>query len=120
MSGAEVDLGGCDGCGLGCALTCASQSAGRVRRARGTLTATGLALLLLGSVPGVVVGSWARVPAAVAALLGVAVALLGAGSRRAHGARGDLAARWAYRLVPAGTAALLVTWLAAVAIALVG
>ena len=119
MSSAEVDLGGCGGCGLGCAVTCDAPGTDVAIRARQVLIATGIALLLLSAVPGLVVGGWALVPAAATSAAGLVVALAAVlALRRGRGA-GDGHARLAYRLVPVGMAGLLVTGVLAIGLALV-
>jgi hypothetical protein len=115
VSGPEVDLGGCGGCGLGCALTC--DASPRVGQARQVLAATGVALLVLGVVPGLVVGGWTLLPAALTALAGLLIAACGVHAARSEGSGAQASARVGFRVVPVGVLALGLTWLVAVPLA---
>jgi hypothetical protein len=108
-----VDLGGCDGCSLGCAVACADGSRDAAAEARRVLAATGIALLLLAGVAAVIttVGWVATLGAAVAALGGGVAALAGVALRAGRPA-GDGPARMAFRAVPIGVAGLVAVWCA--------
>jgi hypothetical protein len=120
VSGPDVvDLGGCEGCGLGCAIACASGQRDTARHARQVLAATGVALAVLAGVPAVVTAhAWITVLGTVAALAGAVTTVLAVAALRAGRPGGDAAARLAYRVMPLGVAGMAATWLA-VAVGLV-
>jgi hypothetical protein len=116
VSGQDVvDLGGCDGCGLGCAVACATGGVDTAREARRVLVATGLALAVLAGAPALVTGAaWVLAAGLATLLAGLVTAGLGLVALGRGRPAGDGAARLAYRLVPLGVAGLLVTWLGTV------
>jgi hypothetical protein len=110
-----VDLGGCGGCALGCAVTCADGGEDEAREARQVLVGSGVAILLLGLGPGLT----ARHPGVLAlgaltAILGGAVAVLATVAVRAGRPAGDRPARLGFRLLPVGVAGMLFTAVGAV------
>jgi hypothetical protein len=107
---ATVDLGGCGGCGIGCAVACDRDAGNAGEEARRVLAATGVGILLLATVPGVVVGGLGLAAAGAVAGVGALVALLAVLALRRGRPAGDGAARLAFRLVPAGMALLLALW----------
>jgi hypothetical protein len=107
---ATIDLGGCGGCGIGCAVACESDADNGGEDARRVLAATGVGILLLALLPGVVLGGWGRAAAAAVGALGALVALLAVLALRRGRPAGDGPARLAFRLVPAGMALLLASW----------
>ncbi len=118
--GPVVDLGGCEGCGLGCAVACADGSAEPGIEARRLLIATGLGLTLLAAVVVVGTGGWLVAVGLALAALGLAVSLLAGLALRAGRPGGDRPARVAYRLVPVGVAGVLAAWIAMAAVHLFG
>lgn len=116
-----VDLGGCDGCSLGCAVSCADGREDRATEARQTLVASGVAILFLAVVPGLVVGELVvQALAFVAAWCGAVTSGLAAVAVRRARPAGDRPARVAYRVLPAGVAAMALTWIAAAVVFVVG
>jgi hypothetical protein len=115
---ATIDLGGCEGCGIGCAVACASDVDNAGQDARRVLSATGLGIVLLALVPVLLLDGWARALAAAGAALGTWIAVLAVLALRRGRPGGDGAARLAFRLVPLGMAALLVLWVLVAARAL--
>ncbi|MBS3941719.1 MAG: hypothetical protein KG028_12245 [Actinobacteria bacterium] len=116
-----VDLGGCGGCSLGCAVSCADGREDRATDARQTLVASGVGILFLAVVPGLVVGALiVQALAFVAAWCGATTAALAALAVRRGRPEGDRPARLAYRVLPAGVAAMTAAWLAAVADFVIG
>lgn len=108
-----VDLGGCDGCGLGCAVACASGQRDTARQARQVLVGTGVALLVLCGVPALIAPvGWLTALGALAAGLGLTVAGLAAVALASGRPDGDRWATTAYRLVPAGVGGMVVVWVA--------
>jgi hypothetical protein len=108
---AALDLGGCEGCALSCAVTCSTGDDDRVREARRVLIGSGVALLLLSVGPALV----ARQPLVAAlglltAALGAVVAALAGVAVRAGRPRGDRVARLAFRLLPVGLVGMCSTW----------
>ena len=109
-----VDLGGCGGCSIGCAVACADGRADRATEARQTLVASGVGILFLAVVPGLVVAALTvQAFAFVAAWSGAATSVLAAVAVRRGRPAGDRPARLAYRLLPVGVAAMVLTWVAA-------
>lgn len=109
-----VDLGGCGGCSLGCAVSCAGGREDRAAEARQVLVASGVGILFLAVVPGLVVGALVvQALAFVAAWCGVAITVLAATAVRRGRPGGDRTARFAYRVLPVGVAAMAATWLGA-------
>jgi hypothetical protein len=105
-----VDLGGCEGCALGCAVTCEVGDEGRALSARQLLVASGLGAGVLGLGPGLV----ARHPVVTAlgivtALLGAAVAALAGLAVHRGRPAGDPPARVAYRLLTVAVVGVLAT-----------
>ena len=80
-----------------------------------TLVASGVAVLFLGVVPGLVVASLAvQSLAFLTAWCGAATAALAGVAVRRGRPSGDGAARFSYRVLPFGVAAMALTWAAAV------
>ena len=116
-----VDLGGCGGCSLGCAVSCADGREDRATEARQTLVASGVGILFLAVVPGLVVGALVvQALAFTAAWCGATTSALAAVAVRRGRPAGDRPARLAYRILPVGVAAMALTWLAAAATFLAG
>jgi len=112
--GGDVDLGGCSGCSLGCAVACSDGREDRATEARQTLVASGLAVVFLAIVPGLVSRSAVvQVVAAVGAFCGTVTLVAAAYAVRRGRPAGDAAARLGYRVLPAGVAAMAATWVAA-------
>jgi hypothetical protein len=110
-----VELGGCDGCALGCAVACAGGRDDRASEARRVLIGSGLAVAILSVGPGLVARQAVVLfVALVSATLGLAVALLSGLALRAGRPVGDRYARLAFRLLPFGIAGMLLTGVAAV------
>jgi hypothetical protein len=107
---ATIDLGGCEGCGLGCAVACASDDGRPGREARRVLCATGLGIVLLALVPALLLDGWARAAGAVGGGLGACITVLAALALRRGRPGGDGAARLAFRMVPVAMALLLALW----------
>jgi hypothetical protein len=108
---AAVDLGGCDGCALTCAVTCATGDEDRSREARQVLIGSGVAIVLLSVGPALVarqpvVGALGLLTATLAAV----AAVLAGVALRVGRPRGDGAARLAFRLLPVGLVGMLSTW----------
>lgn len=115
-SGDEVvDLGGCEGCALGCAVACEGGRQERALEARRVLIGSGIALGILGVGP-VLATRQAIVLSlgTVTVVLGLLVALLAGLAVRAGRPRGDRPARWAFRLLPAGVVTMVLAWVGAV------
>jgi hypothetical protein len=110
-----VDLGGCDGCALGCAVTCASGRPDRPRSARRVLVSSGLAAAVLALGPGLVARHpvWSTTGVATA-LVGLLVAALAAVALRRGRPAGDGPARAAYRLLGLAVVGVVATVLGAV------
>jgi hypothetical protein len=110
-----IDLGGCEGCALGCAVACESGDEVRAREARQVLIGSGVGVVMLSIGPGLV----ARQPlvlavAVVTAALGVLVAVLAGLAVRAGRPDGDGTARGGFHLLPPAMVGVLITWLGAV------
>jgi hypothetical protein len=115
VGGATVDLGGCEGCALSCAVTCATGDEDRSREARLVLIGSGVALVLLSVGPALV----ARQPLVGAvglltATLGAVAAVLAGVAVRLGRPRGDVVARSAFRILPTALVGMLSTWVGAV------
>ena len=116
-----IDPGGCGGCSLGCAVSCADGREDRATEARQTLVASGVGILFLAVVPGLVVGALlVQALAFVAAWCGAATSVLAAVAVRHGRPDGDRPARLAYRVMPVGLAAMVLTWVAALVVFVVG
>jgi hypothetical protein len=114
-----VDLGGCGGCALGCAVTCAEGREDEALEARQVLIGSGVAVLLLGLGPGLTARHpWVLALGVLTAILGSAVAGLAAVAVRAGRPAGDRPARLGFRLLPAGVAGMLLTAVGAVVVRL--
>jgi hypothetical protein len=110
-----VELGGCDGCALGCAVTCADGGADRASEARRVLVGSGLAVVILSVGPGLVARHAAvLVLGLTTAVLGLTVAVLSGLARRGRGHGGDRYARSAFRLLPFAVAGMVITGIGAV------
>jgi hypothetical protein len=110
-----VDLGGCAGCSLGCAVACADGGDDRALEARQVLIGSGLAILVLGVGPGLVARhAFVLGVGILTALLGAFVAVLAVVAVRAGRPAGDRPARLAFRLLPLGVAGMLLTGVGAV------
>jgi hypothetical protein len=107
---ATIDLGGCEGCGIGCAVACASDGDNPGRDARRVLSATGVGIVVLALVPVLLLDGWARGVAVAGAGLGVWITVLAVVALRQGRPGGDGPARLAFRSVPAGMALLLGLW----------
>jgi hypothetical protein len=110
-----VELGGCQGCSLGCAVACERGDEARAQEARQVLIGSGVGVVMLSIGPGLV----ARQPlvlavAVVTAALGVLVAVLAGLAVRAGRPDGDVKARGGFHLLPAAMVGVLITWLGAV------
>jgi hypothetical protein len=108
---AAVDLGGCDGCALACAVTCATGDEDRTREARQVLIGSGVAIVLLSVGPALVAGQpvVGALGLLTATLAAVAAVLAGVALRVGR-PRDDGAARLAFRLLPVGLVGMLSTW----------
>jgi hypothetical protein len=111
-TGPVVDLGACEGCGLGCAVACAATRPGVAAEARRLLIATGAALVVLALVPASAGRVWLTAAALFLAGLGAAVSVLAWLARRVAPGAGDRLARAAYRLLPVAVGGLLLAWIA--------
>jgi hypothetical protein len=114
-----VDLGGCGGCGIACAVACSNEpeAAGQVRR---TLLATGAAIAALALVPVAVGGTWLTAVGLVLVVLGATVSVLAGVALRAGPATGQAAVQGAYRLLPLALGGLLASWVAVAVGAVLG
>jgi hypothetical protein len=113
--GEAIDLGGCDGCALGCAVTCASGDEDRAVEARQVLIGSGAGVVLLSVGPGLVArNDLVLAVASLSVVLGALVAVLAALAVRAGRPAGDGRARLAFRLLPVAVLATAVTWVGAV------
>jgi hypothetical protein len=110
-----LDLGGCEGCALGCAVACADGREDRATAARRVLVGSGVGVLLLSLGPGLVARhAVVLVVGVVGTVLGALVALLAAIALVAGRPAGDRYARLAFRLLPPGIAGMLLTGIGAV------
>jgi hypothetical protein len=110
-----VDLGGCDGCALGCAVSCAGGRDDRTNGSRQVLVGSGVAVVILSLGPGLVARQAVVLVLGLAsAVLGLTVALLSVLALRAGGPGGDRYARTAFRLLPFAVAGMVSTGVGAV------
>jgi hypothetical protein len=110
-----IELGGCEGCSLGCAVACGDDREDRALEARQVLLGSGLAVVLLSVGPALVARHTLVFGLGmVGALLGLSVAILAGLAVRVGRPAGDRPARLAFRLLPVGIAGMLLTGLGAV------
>ncbi|MFA9428982.1 hypothetical protein [Egicoccus sp. AB-alg2] len=120
-TGDTIDLGGCSGCSLGCAVACSDGREDRATEARQTLVASGVAVVFLAVVPGLVSRSLlVQALAALGAACGAATLATAAYAVRRGRPAGDRAARLGFRALPLGVAAMAATWVAALVVWLTG